>query len=143
MEGPEVRNSAGDARDNSVVTQSGQIHHLTQNIYHQGSPRGEGLLGRLGGSLGIGRGLALNQAVAWLHESGMAASEYLDRLASDRGAVLALLAPEDPEYQVAVMAAWNMPVDRLAVSDPGPCGCCNCARSLRPVPSPPSCSALR
>lgn len=63
--------------------------------------------------------LALNQAAVWLHESGMHAGEYLERFSEKKEEMLRLLEPEDPGYQVPVAAAWNLSLDRLAVTNPG------------------------
>lgn len=63
--------------------------------------------------------LALNQAAVWLHESGMSAAEYLEQFARKKEEMIRLLEPEDPGYQVPVAAAWNVSLDRLAVTNPG------------------------
>lgn len=61
--------------------------------------------------------LALNQAAVWLHESGMATEEYLRQFADKSEEMLALLRP-DGTYPVAVAAAWNVSLDRLATTNP-------------------------
>ncbi|GAA0975631.1 FxSxx-COOH system tetratricopeptide repeat protein [Nocardiopsis tropica] len=61
--------------------------------------------------------LALNQAAVWLHESGMATEEYLRQFADKSEEMLALLRP-DGTYPVAVAAAWNVSLDRLAMTNP-------------------------
>ncbi|GAA1110612.1 FxSxx-COOH system tetratricopeptide repeat protein [Nocardiopsis metallicus] len=63
--------------------------------------------------------LALNQAAVWLHESGMSAADYLEQFARKKEEMIRLLEPEDPDYQVPVAAAWNVSLDRLAVTNPG------------------------
>ncbi|WP_017587752.1 FxSxx-COOH system tetratricopeptide repeat protein [Nocardiopsis ganjiahuensis] len=63
--------------------------------------------------------LALNQAAVWLHESGMSAAEYLEQFARKKEEMILLLEPEDPDYQIPVAAAWNVSLDRLAVTNPG------------------------
>lgn len=63
--------------------------------------------------------LALNQAAVWLHESGMSAAEYLEQFALKKEEMIRLLEPEDPDYQIPVAAAWNVSLDRLAVTNPG------------------------
>ncbi|WP_017571137.1 FxSxx-COOH system tetratricopeptide repeat protein [Nocardiopsis halotolerans] len=62
--------------------------------------------------------LALNQAAVWLHESGMATREYLRQFAEKSEEMLALLRPVDSSYPVAVAAAWNVSLDRLATTNP-------------------------
>ncbi|NKY96117.1 FxSxx-COOH system tetratricopeptide repeat protein [Nocardiopsis alborubida] len=62
--------------------------------------------------------LALNQAAVWLHESGMATEEYLRQFAEKSQEMLDLLRPVDSAYPVAVAAAWNVSLDRLATTNP-------------------------
>lgn len=62
--------------------------------------------------------LALNQAAVWLHESGMDTQEYLRQFAEKSEEMLALLRPVDSSYPVAVAAAWNVSLDRLATTNP-------------------------
>lgn len=62
--------------------------------------------------------LALDQVAAWLHESGMHVDEYLERFSRKKEEILRLPEPEAPGCSVPV-AAWNLSLDRLAVTDPG------------------------
>ncbi|MFI6024129.1 FxSxx-COOH system tetratricopeptide repeat protein [Amycolatopsis magusensis] len=61
--------------------------------------------------------LAVEQAAAWRAETGMSAEEYL-RLWDDKRAEL-LESQPSAENEVAVQAAWNVSLDRLARDNPG------------------------
>lgn len=61
--------------------------------------------------------LALDQAAAWRAETGMPADEYLRLFDQKRAELLDASAPLD--YQIPVAAAWNVSLDRLAISSPG------------------------
>ncbi len=66
--------------------------------------------------------LAIEQASAWLAETGMSAAEYVDRLDSELVAALELSRPDD--YPTTVAATFRLSFDRLrervAGSGPGP-----------------------
>jgi tetratricopeptide (TPR) repeat protein len=61
--------------------------------------------------------LAIEQAAAWHAETGMPADEYLRLLAEKREVLLAVSAP--PDYQLPVIAAWNISLDQLESKNPG------------------------
>ncbi|MEV6843924.1 FxSxx-COOH system tetratricopeptide repeat protein [Actinoplanes sp. NPDC051411] len=61
--------------------------------------------------------LAIEQAAAWLYETGMQAKEYLELFASKTAELMAGPPPE-PFYQIPVAAAWNVSLDHLARSRP-------------------------
>ncbi|GLI00172.1 FxSxx-COOH system tetratricopeptide repeat protein [Phytohabitans aurantiacus] len=60
--------------------------------------------------------LAIEQAAAWLAETGMPAREYLDLFQEKRMELLEVAPP--PDYQLPVAAAWNVSLDHLARSRP-------------------------
>ncbi|GIF14319.1 FxSxx-COOH system tetratricopeptide repeat protein [Actinoplanes teichomyceticus] len=60
--------------------------------------------------------LAIEQAGAWLAETGMQAKEYL-RLFQDKQIALLEMSPP-PDYQLPVAAAWNVSLDHLARTRP-------------------------
>ncbi|MFC7549645.1 FxSxx-COOH system tetratricopeptide repeat protein [Plantactinospora sp. GCM10030261] len=72
--------------------------------------------GRLAEALGD-LPLALDQAAAWLAETGMPTDEYLRLFEEKRIELLEVSVPLD--YQLPVAAAWNVSLDRLADSSPG------------------------
>ncbi|MEV6619726.1 FxSxx-COOH system tetratricopeptide repeat protein [Amycolatopsis sp. NPDC051106] len=55
--------------------------------------------------------LAVEQAAAWLAETGMPATQYLELFDSKVAELLDTPAPRD--YQVSVAAAWNVSLDKL------------------------------
>lgn len=60
--------------------------------------------------------LAIEQAAAWHAETGMLADEYLRLLSEKRLDLLAVSAPLD--YQLPVIAAWNISLDQLETKNP-------------------------
>ncbi|MEU6253351.1 FxSxx-COOH system tetratricopeptide repeat protein [Streptomyces sp. NPDC047043] len=71
--------------------------------------------GRLAGALGD-LPLAVEQAAAWLAETGMSADEYL-RLFEEKRLEL-LDETESPDYKAPVIAAWNVSLDQLEAKNP-------------------------
>jgi tetratricopeptide (TPR) repeat protein len=61
--------------------------------------------------------LAIEQAGAWLAETGMPASEYVERLESQLAVALELSQPSD--YPSTVAATWRLSFDRLREQSPG------------------------
>ncbi|MFV2195183.1 FxSxx-COOH system tetratricopeptide repeat protein [Nocardiopsis sp. LOL_012] len=62
--------------------------------------------------------LGLNQVAVWLRRSGMGVSEYLTLLETERLEVIGLLEPDDPNYPVPLVAAWNFSLKRLSQESP-------------------------
>ncbi|MFE0254073.1 FxSxx-COOH system tetratricopeptide repeat protein [Streptomyces sp. NPDC059010] len=60
--------------------------------------------------------LAVEQAAAWRAETGMPADEYLRLLDEKQVDLLSLAAPLD--YQLPVIAAWNVSLDQLEAKNP-------------------------
>lgn len=60
--------------------------------------------------------LAVEQASAWLEETGMPAQVYVEQLATQSTRILALNQP--PDYQTPVVATWNLSFDRLKQRSP-------------------------
>lgn len=60
--------------------------------------------------------LAIEQAAAWRAETGMPTDEYLRLLDEKQVDLLGLAAPLD--YQLPVIAAWNVSLDRLEAKNP-------------------------
>ncbi|MHC3470610.1 FxSxx-COOH system tetratricopeptide repeat protein [Streptomyces sp. 7R007] len=60
--------------------------------------------------------LAVEQAAAWLAETGMSADEYL-RLFEEKRLEL-LDETESPDYRAPVIAAWNVSLDQLEAKNP-------------------------
>ncbi|ANS63696.1 NB-ARC domain-containing protein [Streptomyces lincolnensis] len=60
--------------------------------------------------------LAIEQAAAWRAETGMPADEYLRLLDEKMVDLLGLVAPLD--YQLPVIAAWNVSLDQLETKNP-------------------------
>ncbi|MFJ8533648.1 FxSxx-COOH system tetratricopeptide repeat protein [Streptomyces sp. NPDC093591] len=60
--------------------------------------------------------LAIEQAAAWRAETGMPADEYLRLLDEKQIDLLGLAAPLD--YQLPVIAAWNVSLDQLETKNP-------------------------
>ena len=60
--------------------------------------------------------LAIEQAAAWLAETGMPAALYVERLATQAATALGLNKP--PDYALPVAATWNLSLDRLRQRTP-------------------------
>jgi MinD-like ATPase involved in chromosome partitioning or flagellar assembly len=60
--------------------------------------------------------LAVEQASAWLEETGMPARVYVEQLATQSTRILALNQP--PDYQTPVVATWNLSFERLKERSP-------------------------
>ncbi|MGW4058485.1 FxSxx-COOH system tetratricopeptide repeat protein [Amycolatopsis sp. NPDC004747] len=60
--------------------------------------------------------LAIEQAAAWLAETGMRAGEYLQLFDEKVAEILETSSPQD--YETSVAAAWNVSFDQLSVSNP-------------------------
>src|ERR1700730_19020730 len=61
--------------------------------------------------------LAIEQASAWLEQTGMPAQTYVAELSTPRATrILALNQPSD--YPTSVVASWNMSFDRLRDRSP-------------------------
>jgi len=60
--------------------------------------------------------LAIEQAAAWLAETGMTAREYLHLFDEKVAEILDTSNPQD--YETSVAAAWNVSFDQLSVSSP-------------------------
>lgn len=60
--------------------------------------------------------LAIEQAAAWLAETGMSAREYLELFDEKVAEILDTSNPQD--YETSVAAAWNVSFDQLSVSNP-------------------------
>jgi hypothetical protein len=60
--------------------------------------------------------LAIEQAAAWLEQTGMQAEDYLEQLRSQATEVLAL--GEVANYPLSVVTAWNMSIERLRGRSP-------------------------
>jgi tetratricopeptide (TPR) repeat protein/CO dehydrogenase nickel-insertion accessory protein CooC1 len=60
--------------------------------------------------------LAIEQASAWLEETGMSARAYVDELATQSAKILGLNQP--PGYQMPVVATWNLSFERLKERSP-------------------------
>lgn len=60
--------------------------------------------------------LAIEQAAAWLAETGMTAREYLQLFDEKVAEILDTSNPQD--YETSVAAAWNVSFDQLSVSNP-------------------------
>jgi hypothetical protein len=78
--------------------------------------------------------LAVNQAAAFLAETGAAAQEYLELLASRAAEVFAQGAPVT--YPVSLAASWQLAFDRLAVDEPAALDLLSLAAQLAPEPIP-------
>ncbi|WP_435205055.1 FxSxx-COOH system tetratricopeptide repeat protein [Micromonospora sp. bgisy143] len=78
--------------------------------------------------------LALDQAAAWLAETGMPTDEYLRLFEEKRVELLEVSVPLD--YQLPVAAAWNVSLDRLAGSSPGALQLLQVCSFLAPEPIP-------
>lgn len=78
--------------------------------------------------------LAIEQAGAWCAATGMAVSEYLGLLAERRPGILEL--DPSPDYPVPVAAAWNISLDRLAVSNPAARELLQICSCMAPEPIP-------
>ena len=60
--------------------------------------------------------LAVEQASAWLEQTGMPARVYVEELATQSTRILALNQP--PDYPMPVVATWNLSFDRLKQRSP-------------------------
>jgi TIR domain/Tetratricopeptide repeat/AAA domain len=60
--------------------------------------------------------LAIEQAGAWLEQTGMQADEYVEQLRTQTTRVLSL--GEVGNYPLSVITAWNMSIDRLRLRSP-------------------------
>lgn len=78
--------------------------------------------------------LALDQAAAWRAETGMPADEYLRLFEQKRTELMEASAPLD--YQLPVAAAWNVSLDRLAISSPGALQLLQVCSFFAPLPIP-------
>src|SRR5262249_50384141 len=60
--------------------------------------------------------LAVEQASAWLEQTGMPAQAYVEQLATQSTRILALNQP--PDYPMPVVATWNLSFDQLKERSP-------------------------
>ncbi len=60
--------------------------------------------------------LAVEQASAWLEQTGMPARAYVEQLTTQSTRILALNQP--PDYPMPVVATWNLSFDRLKERSP-------------------------
>ncbi|SEF26739.1 Tetratricopeptide repeat-containing protein [Amycolatopsis pretoriensis] len=104
---------AGDAQPLGVAvfdrTESKQL------LSARGSALDDAAADRISSKLGD-LPLAVEQAAAWLAETGMPASQYLELFDSKVAELLNTPAPRD--YQVSVGAAWNVSLDELRKKNP-------------------------
>ncbi|MFF8727059.1 FxSxx-COOH system tetratricopeptide repeat protein [Streptomyces sp. NPDC015171] len=78
--------------------------------------------------------LALEQASAWLRETGMPVPEYLRLFEARRTELLDMSPPHD--YETSVSAAWRVAVARIAEEDPSAARMLWVLASLAPAPVP-------
>jgi tetratricopeptide (TPR) repeat protein len=78
--------------------------------------------------------LAVNQAAAFLAETGTAVEEYLKLLTSRAAEILAQGAPVT--YPASLAASWQLAFDRLAVDEPAALDLLRLAAQLAPEPIP-------
>ncbi|MGH3935021.1 MAG: hypothetical protein ACRDS1_08605 [Pseudonocardiaceae bacterium] len=78
--------------------------------------------------------LAVNQAAAFLTETGFAVQQYLDLRTSRATEVLAQGAPVT--YSASLAASWQLAFDRLAVDEPAALDLLTLAAHLAPEPIP-------
>jgi hypothetical protein len=84
-------------------------------LHHRGPDISDDEADRLAEALGD-LPLAIEQAAAWHFETGMPAEEYLRLLHEKQVELLEQSAPMD--YQIPVIAAWNVSLDQLEVRSP-------------------------
>jgi len=94
-----------------VFTRDESVEHLLRRLPRLGRPDAEKIAEALGDLP-----LAVEQAGAWLRETGMPAAEYIRQLETQLLHVLSLNQPTD--YPLPVAATWNLSIDRLKDRSP-------------------------
>jgi hypothetical protein len=94
-----------------IFSRDESVAHLLRHVPGL-DPRDAGKISAAVGDLPI----AIEQAAAWLAETGMPAALYVERLASQATNTLGLNKPFD--YALPVAATWNLSLDRLRERSP-------------------------
>ena len=89
-----------------IFTRDESIAHLMRHVPGLDSRAAEKISAAVGDLP-----LAIEQAAAWLAETGMPAALYVERLATQAASALGLNKPFD--YALPVAATWNLSLDRL------------------------------
>ncbi|MEN3534059.1 FxSxx-COOH system tetratricopeptide repeat protein [Microbispora sp. ZYX-F-249] len=94
-----------------VFTREESLEHLRRRV----ADLSDGDAGRVAAALGD-LPLAIEQAGAWLQESGMSVDEYVGTLSEQLERTLAL--GDSPTYPTSVAATWNVSIERLREKSP-------------------------
>lgn len=94
-----------------VFTRDESVSHLLRHVPELSIADAESVAGALGHLP-----LAVEQASAWLEQTGMSARAYVDQLTTQSTRILALNQP--PDYPMPVVATWNLSFDRLKERSP-------------------------
>jgi tetratricopeptide (TPR) repeat protein len=94
-----------------VFTEDESTAHLMHHVRDLASADAKGIADALGHLP-----LAIEQASAWLAETGMPAGLYLEWLATQGASALELNKP--PDYATPVVATWNLSLERLRQRSP-------------------------
>ena len=94
-----------------VVTRDESVSHLLRHVPELSIADAESVADALGHLP-----LAVEQASAWLEQTGMSARAYVDQLTTQSTRILALNQP--PDYPMPVVATWNLSFDRLKDRSP-------------------------
>jgi len=102
---------AAEPLEVDVFTRDESVAHLLRHVPELELADAQGLADALGHLP-----LAVEQASAWLEQTGMSARVYIDQLATQSTRILALNQP--PDYPMPVVATWNLSFDRLKQRSP-------------------------
>jgi hypothetical protein len=94
-----------------VFTRDESVAHLLRHVPELSVADAESVADALGHLP-----LAVEQASAWLEQTGMSARAYVDQLTTQSTRILALNQPSD--YPMPVVATWNLSFDRLKERSP-------------------------
>jgi CO dehydrogenase nickel-insertion accessory protein CooC1 len=94
-----------------VFTRGESVAHLMRHVPELDMADAESVADALGHLP-----LAVEQASAWLEQTGMPARAYVEQLATQSTRILALNQP--PDYPMPVVATWNLSFDRLKERSP-------------------------
>jgi len=103
--------NSADLIEMDVFSREESVSHLLRHVPNLD----QGDADRVAESLGD-LPLAIEQASAWLEQTGMPARAYVEELSTQATRVLALNQPSD--YPTTVVTTWNMSIDRLRDRSP-------------------------
>ncbi|GIH23141.1 hypothetical protein Aph01nite_14510 [Acrocarpospora phusangensis] len=106
-----IWSQAAEPLEIDVFTREESLEHLRRRVPTLSDEHADRVAAALGDLP-----LAIEQAGAWLQETGMKVDEYIEQLSSQPSATLAL--GDTPTYPVPVLITWNVSFNRLSQRSP-------------------------